>query len=233
VDRLQVNQVNYLSNGVTREDTIGLKAYLVDRVEPLIPSIGGGSWGFAEQEAVASALVARLDAGLSMTLAAVNTVIQATFPGSDLTGVACASTGVLTDVLSILSGRGYHLGAGWVKGPGGVWDEVPRGSFTHPVVVWGTTMIDGEIRPFNVNGDIQQREVRPVRATVLSDYFYLSLNQGAMGVLSLKPGLPHPTLWPDSSQTPFYPWTYQPGPQIQAVPNARVITVYADDGSVM
>ena len=233
VDRVLVNQVNFLPSGVTRENTIGLKAYLVDRVEPITASIGDDSWSVDKQATVANALIKRVDDGLALTLADVNTILQATFPGTDLTGAGSQSTGVLTEFLSIMSGRGYHLGAGFVKGPGGVWSPVINGSFTNPVTVWGTTMRDGEIGPVNIGGDIQQREVKPVRATVDSDYFLLSLNQGQMGVLSMKPGLPHPTLWPDSSLTPFYPWTYQPGPQIQSVVNARVITVYADDGSVL
>jgi hypothetical protein len=231
---VQQARVDFFADGITRQDTVGLMAYLVDRVEPNPGSVGvADSWGFDEQLAVATALVARVDAGLGLTLADVNTILQVTFPGTDLTGVSSTSTGVLSELLSIMAGKGYHLGAGWVKGPGGVWSATIRGSFSYDKIVNGTTVIDGEVKPFNEGGDVVQWPVRPIRDMVYSDYFFISLNQGQMGVFSMKSGLPHPTLWPSSQIPPFFPWSMQPGPAYEAVSNARVVTVYGDDGAVI
>jgi hypothetical protein len=163
-----------------------------------------------------------------MTLAAVNAVIQVTFGGSDLDGAGSNSTGVLTELLSILAGRGYRLGAGFVKGPGGVWDVVQRGAFTETVLVFDSVMNAGEWRPVNIGGDPQQREVKGIRHTIETGDYLISLATGDLASFNA----PVNTLFPDSDQVPRFPWTYQKGAFFAQVVNARLVTVYNDDGSL-
>ena len=218
-----------------RDTVDGLKAYLVDRVEPGPDSVGVTEWSQAHQADVASAIVARLDAGLSMTLADVNACIQATFATSDFDGTASNSTGVLTELLALLSGRGYRLPSGGAvpKGPLGVWNNTILGAFTEQVLVFGDSMQNGEIRPINIGGDVENREIKGIRYTAQTGAFMISIASGALGKFSHKAGLPHPTLWPDSDPVPRFPWTYQNGAYYPPVPDARVVTVYDDTGAVL
>lgn len=228
VNRVQDVIVPFNASGVTIRTIQGLKAYLVDRVEPLPASVGATEWTDANQTAVAAAIVARLDAGQSMTLANVNAAIQATFPTSDFDGAATNSTGVLTELLSVLAGRGYGLPAGATKGPLGAWDATQRGSFTFNVLVNDTEMISGELRPVNVGGDNQAREYKGIRQTVTSGSFLISISQGE--IQDFASGV---TLWPDSDRIPHFPWAYQGSLTYPTVTGARVVTVYDDDGSIL
>lgn len=223
VNRAQNAIVRFNAVGVTNGVVDGLTAYLVDRVEP-----AGGSWTPANQAAVSAGILARLDAGQSMTLAWVNAIIQVTFGASDLDGAGSASTGVLTELLSILAGRGYRLGTGFTKGPGGVWDATQRGSFTTPVLVFDTVMSHGEWRPVNIGGDTEQREVKGIRHTIETGDYLISLATGDLSEFNAAVN----TLFPDSDQVPYFPWTYQKGLHFAQVDNARVVTVYNDDGSL-
>jgi hypothetical protein len=223
VNRVENAGLVFTATGATHGNTDGLSAYLVDRVEP-----AGGSWTPANQATVSAGLLNRLDAGLALALADVNTVIQVTFGGSDLDGAGSNSTGVLTELLSILSGRGYRLGAGFIKGPGGVWDATQRGAFTETVLVNDTVMIAGEWRPVNIGGDPQQREVKGIRHTVETGDYLISLATGDLAHFNSAVN----TLFPDSDQVPRFPWAYQKGAYFAPAVNVRVVTVYNDDGSL-
>jgi len=228
VNRVQDEVVPFTGAGVTTKTTRGLKSYLVDRVEPLPNSIGATEWTAAHQTAVATAITTRLDAGQTMTLADVNAAIQATFPLSDFDGAGSNSTGVLTELLAVLAGRGYGLPAGATKGPLGVWDATQRGAFTFNVLVNDTQMVAGELVPVNIGGDPQAREYKGIRHTVLSGSLMLSISAG-----DIKDFASGVTLWPDSDRVPHFPWHYQGSLTYPTVTNARVVTVYNDDGTVL
>lgn len=229
LNRVSDNLVYFTPVGRMVADVDGLKAYLVDRVEPV-----GGSWTAANQTAVANRLLWRLDTGRSMIMAEVNAVIQTVFAASDFDGSASNSTGVLIELLDILAGRGYRLPAGFIKGPGGVWSAVQRGSFTYAATVYGTTLIHGEIRPATVGGDTVQLEVRGITETYILMGHTKSI--GATDLVCFSGGSPQisaPTLWPDSDRVPHYPWQMQGDLAYSTVTNARVITIYDADGSVL
>jgi hypothetical protein len=211
------------------EEVTGLRAYLVDRVEP-----AGGSWTHANQVAIASAILARLDAGLSLLMADLNVIIQVVFAASDFDGTGSNSTGVLSELLDLLAGRGYYLPVGALKGPGGAWAAAQAGSFTVASTVYGTTMNHGEIRPATVGGDTVQLEVRGIRETYVLMGHTTSI--GATDLVCFSGGSPQisaPTLWPDSDRVPHYPWQSQGSLTYPTVANARVITIYDADGSVL
>lgn len=229
VNRVQSVEVPFTAAGVTVRNVDGLKAYLVDRVEPAPGSVGASTeWGTTEQETVAAAIIARVDAGQALTLADVNTVIQATFGSSDLDGTISNSTGVLTELLSVLAGRGYRLGAGFTKGPGGVWDNTQRGAFTRNVTVHDTIMSYGEWAPVNIGGDTETVEVKGIRHTIETGSYLISLATGDLSKFNATVN----TLFPDSDQVPRFPWTYQKGTYYAQVTGARLVTVYSDDGSL-
>lgn len=229
LNRAADNPVLFTAAGAVLEDTVGLRAYLVDRVEP-----AGGTWTHANQVTIANAIIARMDAGQSLLVADINAIIQGVFAASDLDGVGSNSTGVLTELLDLLSGRGYRLPAASAKGPGGAWDAVQRGAFTRNVIVYGTGMSGGEIRPTTIGGDTVAREIRGITETYILMGHTASV--GASDLVCFSGGSPDisaPTLWPDSDRVPHYPWQMQGALAYSQVTNARVITIYDADGSVL
>lgn len=229
LNRVADHPVLFKASGASLEDVVGLRAYLVDRVEPV-----GGSWTHTNQVTIANAIIARMDAGLSMLVADLNAIIQAVFAASDFDGTGSNSTGVLSELLSILAGRGYQLPADSAKGPGGAWSAVQAGAFTVSATVFGTTMAYGEITSGTVGGTTVQVEVRGIRETyVLMNH---TTSVGASDLVCLSGGSPDisaPTLWPASDQVPHYPWSMQGALTYPTVANARVITIYDADGSVL
>ena len=231
LNRVASNPVLFKTTGATLHDTDGLIAYLVDRVEP-----AGGTWTHANQQWIAGAILARLDAGAPMLVANLNTIIQVIFAASDFDGSSSSSTGVLTELLDILAGRGYRLPAGYLKGPGGAWSATQRGAFTYDATVYGTTLQHGEIRPATAGGDTVQLEVRGITETYILMGHTKSI--GATDLVCFSGGSPQisaPTLWPDKNIVPIphYPWEVHGGLAYTTVTNARVITIYDVDGSVL
>lgn len=86
----------------------GLAAYLVDTIENT--GSAGEALTAAESNTIATALIARMDAGLKMELADVNTIIAATVVGCGI-GVG-NSIATLGGVLRSLAGAAYVLPAG-------------------------------------------------------------------------------------------------------------------------
>lgn len=184
---------------------------------------GGTAWTASTLTARAAALIARMDAGLAMTLGDVNTVLGAV--GATFT--AGGSTGVITELLSLLAGRGYTLPIGAVKFTGGVWDPTILGSFTHAGPKFDTVWSHGEFRPTFPNlhtGDVVQTENKPIRHTYDSTAFQVSLGAGHLAAMAN--GM---TLFPDSV-THDLSAPLQPYDQVN---NARLVTVYDDDGSLL
>jgi hypothetical protein len=181
---------------------------------------GGTAWTTAALAARAAALIARLDAGLALTLGDVNTVLGAV--GATFT--TGGSTGVITELLSILAGRGYTLPIGAVKFSGGVWDPTILGSFTHAGLKFDTVWSHGEFRPTIRAGDVVQTENKPIRHTYDSTAFQVSLGAGHLAAMAN--GM---TLFPDSV---VHDLSAPPQPYDQ-VNNARLVTVYDDDGSLL
>jgi hypothetical protein len=189
------------------------------------------SWSVPSQEAAANAILARVDAGLPLTAAALNTLLD-TAIGADfdgLAGVPSLSNGVVSELLDVLSGRGYQVATServmW-----SVWQKNPTqvGSFTTPVTVFGNSWIDGEIKPSVIGGDTVQRENKGVRHTVDSTAFQVSLLNGMLNRLTGPM-----VLWPSSDQNPQFDWIMQHGDRYTQTQVQRLVTVYDDDGTVL
>lgn len=90
----------------TTREYSGIQAYLIDRVE----AADGAALTAAQAAAVATALIARMRAGSTLTLTAVNAALNAQDAGTTLTGGD--STGVLTELLSVMAGAKYTVPAG-------------------------------------------------------------------------------------------------------------------------
>lgn len=111
-------------------DAYGLDAYLLNHVE----NTGGGGIALTAAQVVTikAALIARVVAGATLTLAQVNIAINAAagVAGSDLNGVLGNSTGVLEDLLRILTGEVYKLPAtSQIETAGNAFDVTDRGFF--------------------------------------------------------------------------------------------------------
>ena len=210
--------------GAVSEAFNGLQAYLADRFDPT--NLGGGVWSVADLATGAAALLAEVDAGNPLTTVAVTAALTAALGAAVGFGVG-GTTAVLTELLSILAGRGYVLPAGFIKLVGGAWDAVQRGAFTTNVLHFGTTWQDGEIRPAAIGGDPVAVETKPIRHTYDSTHFQVSLGQGHLA--TFQAGV---TLFPDSDLVGHYPWLMQGANQHPQVNNARVVTVYNDDGTL-
>lgn len=170
----------------------------------------GTAWTQTTLGVATAALIARVDAGQSLTLTDVNTILGAV--GATLTG----ATGTLVDLLSILAGRGYLIRAGAAVLSGGAFNPTRVGGFTEGKLVWDTAVNT------STTGTTVQYEVKPIKATYDGGAFQMSLLLGALNRFAT--GV---TLWPDSDQLPPIA-----GQTVQ-VDNARLITVYDDDGSLL
>jgi hypothetical protein len=117
---------------VTRAAYAGVAAYLLDHVESGGLAAGTGALTDANANTIAVNIVAAMDAGAAMTLAAVNVLIAATAANSELTNAGgSASTGTLADLLKILAGGEYVVPAGSVtETPTGTFNPVVSGAFT-------------------------------------------------------------------------------------------------------
>jgi hypothetical protein len=215
-------------------------------------------WTSAHMAAAATAIIAILDAGTAMNEAAINGAINgvAGVSGADVVSVSGSST--VLDILSILAGRGYRVPASsQFASAGGRWESAlaPVGSFTDTVSIFDTQMLGGELRPAlpftklpnnharsqvnNVQGaagnSTQAVNFKGVRYNVDGDAIQASLQSGQLSRMQ------------DSSVSMFTDNTYsafkgdatgfanfsQPGPQTAQVNNARLVTVYDDDGTLL
>jgi hypothetical protein len=220
---------NVPATGAVVADFNGLQAYIADRFDPV--NLVGAEWSLADLALASAALLAEVDAGNALTTAAVDAALLAALGAVVGFGVG-GTTAVLTELLSVLAGRGYVLPAASIKLAGGVWDAVQRGSFTETRRVFGTTWDSGEYVPSSyanllAGGDPVQYETKPVRHTYDSTHFQVSLGEGHLA--TFQAGV---TLWPDSDLVGHYPWLMQGNNQHPQVDNARVVTVYNDDGTL-
>ena len=211
-------------------DALTLASGVLSRIHQL--------WSATQMGTTSAALIARVDAGLNLQLADINTVLLANCGGELTAAGGTTSTGVVREILSILAGRGYRAkrlnAAGAANqymaaaSPLSQWNATQRGAFTEAVLVYGTGMIDGEIKPVNIGGDTENREVSGIRQTVDTDSFQISLTSGALARLCA--GI---DLWTRNSGVPFFPWTFQSTLTFPEVENVRVLTVYSDTGVVL
>lgn len=87
----------------------GLAAYLIGNIDTT--GVGGSAvFTGAQADAAAAGIVAIAQAGTALSLAAVNAVLGGVVAGTTLT--AGGSTGVLSELLSVLAGAGYSIPAG-------------------------------------------------------------------------------------------------------------------------
>jgi len=225
VNRVQNNPVYFTAAGATTKLVEGLSALLADLVDP-----GVGAWTQANQATVSAAIIARLDAGLSLEIADVNTIIQVSLAAATLPAAN------LPDLLAILAGRTYAIAAGAIKGTGGVWSATQAGSFFESYRNPATEMVAGEITSGSIGGDLRYRERGGIRHTYALGSFTASIGDSTLvcftGGSSLPGGIASPTLWPDSDRSPHYPWSMQGALAHAQTQVERVVTVYEDDGSL-
>lgn len=173
-------------------------------------------WDAGTVATATAALIARVDAGLPLTLADVNTILSAV--DAELTGVSTNSVGVLEDLLSVMAGRGYTVGAtAQLYSPAGVFNPVLVGGFAVDVLTFDPEFNDSP------SGTLVPTEVKPIRHT----YDTGALQESAALGHILRFANGDVTLFPDSDMLPPIPGQQAP------IVGARVITVYNDDGTVL
>jgi hypothetical protein len=135
----------------------GLSAYLVANVD-----VAGPALTPAQADVASAALIAAMQAGAVLNLAAINVILNAAAAGATLTGGT--STGAVMDVLRILSGATYTVPAGTVV-------QVVVSTFNPQATpaVWNANNFD-----FNAYHDI----------LVSDSSFYISLAQGQINGFS-------------------------------------------------
>jgi len=107
----------------------GVAAYLIDNVESGGLAAGTGALTAANANTIAAAIIAAMDAGTAMGLAAVNALIAATAVNSELTSAGgSASTGTLAGLLTILAGGVYTVPSGAVLETAGVMTAAATGT---------------------------------------------------------------------------------------------------------
>lgn len=180
---------------------------------------------------IAVRIIARMDAASALTATDVNTAINAEAGVSGCSIASVGTLGSLTEMLSILAGRGYRLpdlstiytGAGY-----DMWHTAAAGSFFISHLVNDTNMVAGELTPTNIGGDAALMPVKGITDTYHSSTLDISLLEGDLSKMGA--GI---TLWPDSDPIPQFPWKFQPQAGTYNTTTARVVTVYDDDGTVL
>lgn len=124
INRLQNDTVGVTSNATSAEYK-GLAAYIIDSVAH---GGTGNALSAANANAMATAVVAVLDAGTAMTLANVNTALQTVVAATELN--ANNSVGSLTELLQILAGGEYVVPAGTGANSGAAFKGSQAGAFT-------------------------------------------------------------------------------------------------------
>ena len=216
------------------------------------------AWTDATLFARANAIQAVVDAGTALTLAILDAGPQLGAVGADLTGAAATSgsTGTVLELLSILAGRDYRLDVGAQVFTAAVapdtahlWAAAQLGSFTDAVTVFDSQMLQGEIRPLlpytkfpnnsharsQVNnvagGSVVQQEFGNARYTVPGGSAEASVLSGDISRMQDA----SVTLVPDADYSAFHDMSAatQASPQTAEVNNARLVTTYDDDGSLL
>lgn len=169
----------------------GLAAWMLDNIENTGGSIGGGTPLTALMaNTIGAALLARVVAGQTMTLANVNAVIVAA--GAAASGIGVGnSTGTLADVHKILQGFAYVLPSGSQVDDGtGLFNPTPQGSF----VTSGTS--GRNLREYEMSGALRiSAGVGVLSKLKLTTYTFLDpgLTYGAGGDALFVDGTAIPT----------------------------------------
>ncbi len=233
---------------------IGLAGGAVTALQTVRLSRAVENWTTATVAAAAAGIIARVDAGQALTLALINVELAAAAAGTELTDTASLSTGVVLEVLSILAGRSYVLPINSQILNLALLPDVPLkdpalGSFTAATTVFDSQMADGEIRPLlpftkfpnnsharsqvnNVNGgSVVQLEHGNARYTVAGGSADASVLSGHISRMQ-DGGV---TLFPDNDFSVFHDMSAatQPSRQTAEVNNARLVTSYNDDGTLL
>ena len=108
INRCQ-NETVVVAALATTAEFKGLAAYLIDSVAD-----GGddGALTAAQANDMATAIIARLDAGSVLTVAGINTALQTVQGATELTAGATASVGSMAEVLRILAGGEWVVPSG-------------------------------------------------------------------------------------------------------------------------
>lgn len=137
-------------------------------------------WTPALQGTVSAALIAHMDAGLALDLASINAGL-ASLAGAELTtSGGSRSVGTVADILSIMAGRGFRLLAFPFESTtpnakftnSHTWSATTHGSFTRSVRKYDKD------RSKTFKGPVSQVEIKPIRATLDTGAFQISLAQG-------------------------------------------------------
>lgn len=207
------------------------------------------TWTQVVQAATASALVARLDAGQSLLLSDINTVLLAQ-AGAELTNAGGSqSIGTVAGILDCLSGRTFRAPVKDTTGRAATADvnsdryyiymdstyptfkwhaTTGRGGFTQLVLNNGDGMSDGEIKPSTIGGDTENREVGGTRHTYNVDALTASLVSGQLSKLTAST-----LLWPTTNIFPHFPFGQAGFTEYDPTTAPRLVTVYDDDGTVL
>lgn len=205
-----------------------------------------GAWTGTNLKAVSQALFDRVAAGSSLLKADIETVLATV--SADLEGdlASSSSNGTVADILSIFAGRVYRIHAGVNKftaslgtDNASVWVSASAGGFTTEVFRFDTTFVGGEWGASGPSfkfagqaakgGDSTQVEVGAARKTYDSASFQNSLETGQL--FQYSSGI---TLFPHATyQSQIAPNDRGLRDPQETLTGVRVLTVYADDGSVL
>lgn len=130
-------------------DLTGVAAYLLGNIDTGAGA-GGAPFTGAEADAATAGLVAIAQAGTVLDAAAVDAVLAGVVAGTSLSGGG--STGVLSELLSVMAGAGYQLDAGTDLAAGGVKVAAQQGAFLEGVY---KQLYDiGQFKCSNLNGNV-------------------------------------------------------------------------------
>jgi len=130
-------------------DVTGVSAYLLGNIDTG-GAPGGAPFTGAEADAATAGLVAIAQAGTVLDAAAVDSVLAGVVGGTSLSGGG--STGVLSELLSVMAGNIWRISAGEDLATGGAKNAAQQGNFE--AGVYKQLYDIGQFKVSNLNGNV-------------------------------------------------------------------------------
>jgi hypothetical protein len=148
-----------------RNNVSGLAAYLIATVGGAFDGGDDIALTASEANAIALAIIARMQSSNTLTTAALNAIIQANTAGADANGIGLrTSTARLGDILAILTGAVFSL-------PAGHQVQDTDGVFTPIAVIDIDNYFSGEKNDRVLDSDVAVSAAKGALSVMLSDNF--------------------------------------------------------------
>lgn len=204
-----INDGGYIYGSTKGQDAFGLGAYLADTMDG---DGGGTQLTTAEINAAVEDVMGLVDNALAVTAVSVaNIVVAGTYSGAPNAAASVAGNFVLENLLKVLAGAHYKIAKGTLLA-----HNTSQGAFVFHTAKTNLSSADTVVKSYD--GDEFQLSLNSGHIAGLATATALYGNQSASDSATGYPARQHPSVKNSSAKT---------------AASARIVVVYADDGSVL